>query len=131
MIGSSRYSDDPTVYNQLSHRVVNIAFQSASQSQSPIQIVQALVVLCAWPPAVDHMFQDKVHKLAGLCMALALQIGLHVVGVGQDFARDQVQAHATEKDNRAVLWRCCVIVCQRSVIYQMKRETQRQLQSND
>lgn len=131
MIGSSRYSDDPTVFNQLSHRVVNIAFQSGSQCQSPIQIVQALVILCAWPPAVDHMFQDKVHKLAGLCMALALQIGLHVVGVGQDFARDQVQAHATEQDNRAVLWRCCVIVCQRSVTCEMKHDQQTELKNND
>ncbi len=114
-IGSRKYSQDPTLFSQLCHRIVDLAFSSLKLRQSPIQIVQALVLLCAWPLPVEHLYQDKVHTLAGSCMQLALQIGLHVAGVGQDFARERVQAHAAAQAVRALLWRYCVIVCQRFV----------------
>lgn len=61
------------------------------------------------------MFQDRIHTLAGSAMQLALQIGLHVSGVGQDFARVRVQPHAVEQKDRAVLWQYCCIVSQWSV----------------
>ncbi len=114
-VGSRKYTQDPTVFSQLRQRIFKLAFEGLKLRQSPIQIVQALVLLCAWPLPVDHLYQDKVHVLAGPCMQLALQIGLHVAGVGQDFARERVQAHAMEQAFRALLWRYCVIVCQRYV----------------
>ena len=112
-LGSRKYSQDPTVFHQLSHRMINLVFQSLKSRQSPIQTVQALVLLCAWPLPVKHLLNDKIHTLAGACMQLALQIGLHVSGVGQDFARERVQAQVSEQNYRALLWRYCTIVCQR------------------
>ena len=114
-IGSRKYSQDPTIFSQLSHKIIDLAFQNLKSRQSPIQIVQALVLLCAWPVPAKHLYLDKIHTLAGACTQLALQIGLHVAGVGQDFARERVQAHVTEQASRARIWRYCVIVCQRLV----------------
>jgi transcriptional regulatory protein LEU3 len=114
-VGSRTYSDDPTIFNLLSQRLLGLTFQSLRQCQTPIQIIQALLLLCSWPLPIQHLFKDKTHTLAGAAMQLALQIGLHVSGVGQDFARVRVQAHPTEQANRAILWQYCFIVCQRSV----------------
>ncbi|KAJ9606353.1 hypothetical protein H2200_009314 [Cladophialophora chaetospira] len=44
-IGSRKYNQDPTVCSQLCHRIADLAFQSLKSRQTPIQIVQALVLL--------------------------------------------------------------------------------------
>lgn len=113
--GSRKYFQDPTVFHGLSRRIISLAFQSIKARQSLIHVVQDLILLRAWPVPVRHLFQDKIHTISGACIQLALQIGLHVAGVGQDFVRELVQAQAHEQAYRAILWRYCLIVCQRSV----------------
>lgn len=114
-IGSRRYVRDPSVFPQLSRRVLKLGFESVAARRSPIQLIQALLLLSAWPLPVKYRAQDSMPTLTGLALQLALQIGLHVTGVGQDFAREQVQYLSTEQTNRATLWRYCTIVCQRYV----------------
>lgn len=62
------------------------------------------------------MYQESVHTLAGPAMHLALQIGLHVDRAAPDFSRDNVQMCAVEQADRAILWRYCLLVCQRYVV---------------
>jgi transcriptional regulatory protein LEU3 len=112
-IGSRKYSQEPELFGQLSTRILDLVFQSLKNRQAPVQTVQALVILCAWPLPCDHLSQDTLHTLAGACMQLALHIGLHVAGVGQDFVRERIQFHAVEQAARARLWRYCLIVCHR------------------
>lgn len=90
-------------------------FQTLQAHQSPLQTVQGLLLLCLWPLPVKHLLKDMVHTTSGIAMQLALHIGLHVAGIGQDFARIPLQSHAAEQAYRAELWRHCIITCQRLV----------------
>jgi hypothetical protein len=65
------------------------------------------------------MSKDITNILSGAALHLALQIGLHVLGVGQDFERNKVDADETEKIFRARLWLQCLKTCQR---YQLSFE---------
>ena len=56
------------------------------------------------------MYKDMTHLMCGSAVHLATQIGLHISGVGQDFARMPVKKDQEQKVLRARLWLCCVIV---------------------
>lgn len=56
------------------------------------------------------MYKDMTHLMCGSAVHLATQIGLHISGVGQDFARMPVKKDQEQKVFRARLWLCCVIV---------------------
>lgn len=49
------------------------------------------------------------HVLCGAAVHLATQIGLHVTGIGQDFARMPLKKDQDQKILRAKLWMHCVI----------------------
>ena len=61
------------------------------------------------------MYKDMTHLMCGSAVHLATQIGLHISGVGQDFARMPVKKDQEQKVFRARLWLCCVIVSIRYV----------------
>lgn len=54
-----------------------------------------------------------VHIFSSAAVNLAQQIGLHVVGVGQDFARVKLNPDETVKAYRAQLWHYCIVINQR------------------
>ena len=56
------------------------------------------------------MYKDMTYLMCGSAVHLATQIGLHISGVGQDFARAPVKKDQEQKVFRARLWLCCVIV---------------------
>jgi len=56
------------------------------------------------------MYKDMTHVLCGAAVHLATQIGLHVTGVGQDFARTPLKKDQDQKILRAKLWMQSVIV---------------------
>jgi hypothetical protein len=56
------------------------------------------------------MYKDMSHLMCGSAVHLATQIGLHIAGVGQDFARMPIKKDQDQKVFRAKLWLCCVIV---------------------
>lgn len=111
-IGSRRYTQDPTVFNRLASKIVTLAFQSLWPRQSPVHIVQGLIILCAWPIPVIHLYNETIHTLAGTALQLALQIGLHIDRGGPDFARNQQQIQTSKQVNRALIWHYCQIICQ-------------------
>ncbi|OAL18756.1 hypothetical protein AYO22_10450 [Fonsecaea multimorphosa] len=52
------------------------------------------------------------HIFSGAAVNLAMQNGLHVLGVGQDFARVRLNNNEEEKISRARLWIYCIITAQ-------------------
>jgi transcriptional regulatory protein LEU3 len=118
-IGSRRYPDDPTLLGWLAPRINSLALSSLSSRTTPIQKIQGLLLLCTWPIPINTMSKDITNILSGAALHLALQIGLHVLGVGQDFERNKVDADETEKIFRARLWLQCLKTCQR---YQLSFE---------
>jgi transcriptional regulatory protein LEU3 len=71
---------------------------------TPIPVIQGLLILCTWRLPTNSMYKDMTHVLCGAAVHLATQIGLHVAGVGQDFARTPLKKDQDQKIFRANLW---------------------------
>lgn len=110
VIGSRRYTDDPNVLEKSSQLITPLAFSSMALRSSPMPVIQGLLLLCTWRLPTNSMYKDMTHLMCGSAVHLATQIGLHISGVGQDFARMPVKKDQEQKVFRARLWLCCVIV---------------------
>jgi transcriptional regulatory protein LEU3 len=110
VIGSRRYADDPNVLDKSSQLITPLAFSSMALRSSPMPVIQGLLLLCTWRLPTNSMYKDMTHLMCGSAVHLATQIGLHISGVGQDFARMPVKKDQEQKVFRARLWLCCVIV---------------------
>ncbi|KAJ4404648.1 hypothetical protein N0V91_005798 [Didymella pomorum] len=110
VIGSRRYADDPNVLDKSSQLITPLAFSSMALRSSPMPVIQGLLLLCTWRLPTNSMYKDMTHLMCGSAVHLATQIGLHIAGVGQDFARMPVKKDQEQKVFRARLWLCCVIV---------------------
>lgn len=108
--GSRRYFDDPSILDKVSQLITPLAFSSMALRSTPIPIIQGLLILCTWRLPTSSMFKDMTHVLCGAAIHLATQIGLHVAGVGQDFARMPLKQDQDQKIRRAKLWLQCMIV---------------------
>jgi len=84
-----------------------------SSRNAPIQKIQGLLILCSWPVPINTMSKDITNILSGAALHLAMQIGLHILGVGQDFERTKLNPDENEKTFRARLWLQCLKACQR------------------
>ncbi|KAF2659801.1 C6 zinc finger domain-containing protein [Lophiostoma macrostomum CBS 122681] len=107
--GSRRYTEDPTILDKTSQLITPLAFSSMALRSTPIPVIQGLLILCTWRLPTNSMYKDMTHVLCGAAVHLATQIGLHVAGVGQDFARMPIKKDQDQAVFRAKLWMQCVI----------------------
>ena len=75
--------------------------------------IQAFLLLCVWPMPVDTLGKDISTVLIGVMLQLAVNIGLHVGGGGQDFSRTTLHPDPDEEVLRTKLWMSCQIAIQR------------------
>ncbi|KIV90855.1 hypothetical protein PV10_05461 [Exophiala mesophila] len=114
-VGSRKYSENPTLIILLGPKVSNLAKLSLFAQEPVLLNIQAYLLLCSWPMPFEALSNDITPILAGVVLQLATTIGLHVSGVGQEFARDRVSPDLTYRVERGRLWTACVIVSQRIV----------------
>lgn len=110
-IGSRHYTGDPTLLERLAVKINSMAFAALEKRNNPIQTIQGILLLCQWPTPVDTMHRGISLVLAGAALHLAMAVGLHVKGVGQDFARTMLNRNSFDRDNRRMLWRQCCTTC--------------------
>ncbi|PSN66163.1 C6 zinc finger domain-containing protein [Corynespora cassiicola Philippines] len=108
--GARRYSEDPSILDRISQLITPLAFSSMALRSTPIPVIQGLLILCTWRLSTNSMYKDMTNVLSGAAVHLATQIGLHVAGVGQDFARIPLKKDQDQTICRAKLWMHCVIV---------------------
>jgi len=77
---------------------------------TPIPVIQGLLILCTWRLPTNSMYKDMTHVLCGAAIHLATSIGLHIAGVGQDFARTPLKTDREHVVFRAKLWMQALIV---------------------
>ncbi|KIX10087.1 uncharacterized protein Z518_01168 [Rhinocladiella mackenziei CBS 650.93] len=115
-IGARKYSQDPTILMLLAPKVIELAQRSIFHRENPLSTLQAFLLLTIWPMPVDTMHKDISPVLAGAMLNLAVAIGLHVHGVGQDFSRTTLRHEENERIFRAKLWLSCLIASQSCTI---------------
>jgi len=107
--GARRYSEDRVVLEKTSQHIIPLAFASMARRSAQIPVIQGLLILCIWRIPTNSMYKDMAHLMCGAAVHLSTQAGLHISGVGQDFAREPLKKDQDQKVTRARLWLCCVI----------------------
>ncbi|KPI34453.1 Regulatory protein LEU3 [Cyphellophora attinorum] len=112
-IGSRKYPRDPTLLSQLTPPIVEMTKNAAFAIEKSLHTIQAFMLLCTWPIPHSSIGKDITHVLSGVLLQHALSVGMHIFGVGQDFARIKLTADRSQLYARARLWALCIVVCQR------------------
>jgi transcriptional regulatory protein LEU3 len=115
-IGSRKYIKDPTLILRVGPKVIELAQRAILTREDILTTIQALVCLCSWPMPFSTLNNDITPMLAGAMLQLAMSIGLHVYGVGQDFSRTKLQFDQWQQVQRARLWALCLTVSQKLVL---------------
>lgn len=98
-----------------------MALLALESRESPIETIKGILLLCMWPIPMNTMHKDISHVLSGAAVHLGMQIGLHITGSGQDFARGRLNRSQAQKIDRAHLWMYCLMVLHRHVYFLLIR----------
>jgi hypothetical protein len=112
------YTKDTSLLSTLTPKIENLSLLSLHSRFASLSTVKALLVVINWPFPKGSLSLDIEYPLSGGMLHMALQIGLHVPFLSQDFAR--VRLILTEEDitARAEVWAYCVILYQRWALIQ-------------
>ena len=112
-IGARKYPRDPTLLSQLMGPVMEMTKNAAFNTEKSLQTIQAFMLLCTWPLPHASLSKDVTPILAGVLLQHTLSVGLHIFGVGQDFARIKLKPDRAQLYARTRLWALCIVICQR------------------
>ncbi|KIW35447.1 uncharacterized protein PV07_02144 [Cladophialophora immunda] len=112
-IGSRKYSKNPTLITLLAPKVIEQVQSALFSRDNVVYTIQACILLCVDPMPFEVSSHDITHVLTGASMNMALNIGLHTVGTGQDFSREYLPFDQKDVEYRAKLWITCMVTCQR------------------
>lgn len=112
-IGSRKYSKNPTLITLLAPKVLEQVQSTLFSRDNVIYTIQACILLCIDPMPFEVSSHDITHVLTGASMNMALNMGLHTLGTGQDFSREHLPFDQKLVEYRAKLWITCVVTCQR------------------
>jgi hypothetical protein len=86
------------------------------ETPGSVEIVQALLILCMWPPSFSWNRHDPSFIYSGIAIHMGLQLGLHRPALANEFCLD-VNALKVEPDSdtKKTTWLACYIVSQMQV----------------
>jgi hypothetical protein len=105
------FQKDPTLFDCLGEKVLDMALMSLRKPQIPT--IQGLLLVLTWPIPRSAGTTDVTYAIAGSLLHMAIQNGLHIPTSSQDFFRVKVNLTEAEIRNRAELWGYCVLTYQR------------------
>lgn len=108
---SRNFKKDPTLFDCLGEKVLDLALMSLRKPQLPT--IQGLLLILTWPIPRSAGTTDVTYAIAGSLLHMAIQNGLHIPTSSQDFSRVKVNLTETEIKKRAELWGYCVLTYQR------------------
>lgn len=108
---SRNYSRDPTLFDCLGEKVLDLALMSLRKPQLPT--IQGLLLILTWPIPRSAGTTDVTYAISGSLLHMAIQNGLHIPTSSQDFSRVKVNLTEEEIKKRAELWGYCVLTYQR------------------
>lgn len=78
-----------------------------------LQVIQSLVIICAWPFPTSSSTTDPTYTLAGTMLHLAFQMGLHCASSAEDFTKGRLNLSADQRREWVATWQACNIVAHR------------------
>lgn len=112
-VGCRTYSRNPTLLGVLAPAVLAAAL-STLNSPVTLETIQGLLTLLNWPFPKTSATSDLLYPLTGALIHMAMQMGLHLPGSGQEFSKVRLSLDTTEIEKRARTWGCCQLVYLRS-----------------
>lgn len=113
MVGSRRYSKIPTLLSSLSSKVRVLALTALGSGVPCCHAIEGVIIILTWPGPVDHSSADATFTLAGLLIHAAMQLGLHMPALSQDFARIPIKTTDEDIRIRTKKWAYCLLVYHR------------------
>lgn len=115
-IGSRRYAEHPTLTQSLALPVTQLALQSITTRNNPIERIKGLILLLNWPFPSSAFYRDPSFLLAGILLHMSMQCGLNTPTYSQDFSKSYSKVTEQEHLRRAELWAYVVITYQMYVV---------------
>lgn len=111
-IGSRRYTEQSTLTPFLAQPVTQLALQSITTRNNPIERIKGLLLLLNWPFPSSAFYRDPSFLLAGTLLHMAMQCGLNAPTFSEDFTKSYTKTTEQEHLRRAELWAHVVITYQ-------------------
>ena len=111
-VGSRSYSRNPTLLGILPTRIHNMALLTLNAPVT-LQSVQGLLLLLFWPFPKTSTGYDLGYPLTGALVHMAMQMGLHLPVLSQEFSRVRLKLDEQEIKKRAETWGYCQLIYMR------------------
>ncbi|KAF2030721.1 hypothetical protein EK21DRAFT_64788 [Setomelanomma holmii] len=111
-IGSRRYTEQPTLNQSLAQPVTQLALQSITTRNNPIERIKGLILLLHWPFPSSAFYRDPSFLLAGFLLHMAMQCGLNAPTFSEEFTKSYTKTTEQEHLRRAEIWAHVVVTYQ-------------------
>ena len=110
-IGSRKYPANSRLLGTLAPRLTDMIRQAMFNPD--LAAIQAFLLLCIWPIPIDTFGKEISTTLSASMLQFAMNKGLHIRGIGQDFSRVTLNPEPALEILRGKLWISCLITAQR------------------
>ena len=106
----------PTIRSKLEPHLKGLVSSVLLEPPGSLEIVQALLIMCMWPPSFSWNRHDSSLIYSGIAIHMGLQLGLHRPGLAGEFCLE-VDDLQPERDveSKKTTWLACYIVSQMQV----------------
>ena len=114
------YPRDRSLQDKLSTKIIGLALSAFTSNTNTIHDIKALLLLTSWnftPTSLTHEF---THRLSGIMVHMALQMGLNQHTASQELSRVRNQAPHGSGGERDDVWGHCIVAYQRCAQLQAK-----------
>lgn len=106
----------PAIRSQLEPRLKGMVSNVLLEPPGSVEIVQALLILCMWPPSFSWNRHDPSLLYSGIAIHMGLQLGLHRPTLAREFCLDDDHLQAEpDSETKKTTWLACYIVSQMQV----------------
>lgn len=106
----------PAIRSKLEPQLKGLVSNVILEPPGSVEIVQALLILCMWPPSFSWNRHDSSLLYSGIAIHMGLQLGLHRPTLAREFSLDDDHLQAEpDCETKTTTWLACYIVSQMQV----------------
>lgn len=105
----------PAIRSKLEPQLKGLVSNVLLEPPGSVEIVQALLILCMWPPSFSWNRHDSSLIYSGIAIHMGLQLGLHRPSLAGEFCLDVDHQAEPDDETKKTTWLACYIVSQMQV----------------